>query len=241
MPRRTRPATLSRMNTRRLSALLLLLLLTACNPPAQVAPTFAVTQARQAVVMTPIISIVTLTPRPTVTPTPAPTFAFNLANVTGRWVFAVEYHFYNQPQFSDIRYNGSIELTVAEDASVSGRGRLYIVLQQPPCIPGADPASLDLAIRGTLTADSNGNAVGLLTIIPGDVALIETFTLTCSAAERRATRKMALLWPALSALDQLEIRLQFTNNSVLSTLRGLTGPSSGVIVGALASEYRLSR
>lgn len=241
MPCCVQLATLSRMNTRRLAALVLLLLLTACRPPTQVAPTFAVTQARQAVVMTPIIAIVTLTPRPTVPPTPAPTFAFNLATVTGRWVLALEYHFYNQPQFSDVRYNGSIELTVAEDASVSGSGRMFIVMQQPPCIGRAEPASLDLAVRGMLTADERGGAVGLLTILPGDPALTETFTLTCAAAERRATRKMALLWPALSTLDQLDVRLKFTSNSVSSTLRGLTGPSNGVIVGALASEYRLSR
>lgn len=217
-----------------------ILILSGCRPNA--APTAAVTQARLAVVATSVVQVVTTTPIPSPTPTKLPTLAFDTAQVQGRWQMDLDYHLYGLPYFSDIRYNGSLEVTVSQLGKVSGSGVLYPILKQAPCQAfERDGAGVEFTLTGELQPDrrTSRGVVGVLQIVPANPAVQQNLVLAC--ADRTRFQTVALLWPALAAADQLNLRLTFAPNTVITSLRGLTGPTQGSLPAVLTSEIRLNR
>lgn len=219
--------------------LLALLVLTGCNAAA---PIVAVTEARQAVVATPILIIVTSTPRPTATPLPRATLPYDISQVEGRWQAGIDYRLRGYPIFNDIRYSGSFEINVASDGTVTGSGTLYTTLDQPPCSAIArEGTNLAATLEGRLLPRAGGDVVGDLTIKPRDAAMRQTFDLTCAASDHSQRATVAILWPALDAIGQLHFPVPFKTGVVVSELRNLTGPSGGTLYGTLTTEIRLSR
>lgn len=227
------------------STFLMLAILAACLGacrPAAAPPTPAVTIARPAVVATTIIQVVTTTPIPTPTPTRPPTLAFDIAQVQGRWQMDLDYHLYGLPYWSDIRYNGSLEVNISERGVVSGKGTLYPILSQAPCQAfERDGAGVEFTLTGTLQPDrlTARGVVGLLQIVPANPEVRQNLVLAC--ADRARFRTVALLWPALAAANQLNLRLTFAPNTVITSLRDLTGPTQGSLPAVLTTEIRLNR
>src|SRR5579864_7661853 len=112
-----------------ISLVLVTLVLSACIPRPAPAPT--ATPVTVVVPPTPIIVL----PSPTVprAPTSTPTLSPGVSNLMGSWVLNLNYRIIGYPEFSDIRYVGSLPLNVGIDGSLSGSGLIYTTLVQPPC------------------------------------------------------------------------------------------------------------
>jgi hypothetical protein len=207
------------------------------------APTpIPVTIAAQPVVLTPIIQVVTSTPRPTVTPVPVPTLPYKLEDYTGGWLMQINYQIYNGAYWSDIRYNGGVSLNVSAVGEIQGATTLYPSLQQPPCPAFVNGSTgLPMRVEGKLDALANGTVVARLQIIPQTPNAVQDFVLACADNDHAIASRFGLLWPALEATDQLNLTIPFAPASVYTSLRNLTLASGGRLNGTITTEIRLNR
>lgn len=218
----------------------LVLLLAGCRPLAAPTPV-AVTVAARPIVITPIIQVVTSTPRPTITPSPAPTLPYDPKTYEGTWRMQINYQIYNGAYWADIRYNAGLELMVNANGEMSGEGIFYPSLQQPPCPAFINNSTgLPMKITGKL-GWVNGTVVGVLQIIPQEPKIVQDFVLACADSEHATTAKASVLWPALEATNQLNLTIPFAPATVNSSLRSLTTASGGRLYGTLTTEIRLNR
>lgn len=229
-----------------LVAVLFLLVVSACQPT----PAVNVTMARPVVVPTQVFVVVSSTPRPTITPTPAPTLAFDAARYEGHWSLNFSYRIYNGVYWSDIRYNGGMDVDVSPVGKISGTATLFTLMQQIPCqafvkenngLEFQIEGELGAPILNSLTTSSGGEAVGTIRIIPRNPNVKQAFILVCYDADRSLNEPTSLLWPALAATDQLNLQLTFTPGAVTTSLRNLYSASGGRLFGTLATEIRLNR
>lgn len=219
------------------------LVLSACKPQA-VAPTS--TPVSVIVLPTPIIVL----PSPTVPPAPTSTPALppGLSSLIGSWVLDLNYRIVGYPIYSDIRYVGSLPLTVGPDGSLSGSGLIYTTLVQPPCNAQVTAGNgAPVTISGQIESDTpavDSKASPLIadvSLIPQDSNARQTFQLICSDAALSDSRDVLILWPALTATGQLHIRFPFQLGVVLSGIRDLTLPSNETLFGILSYQVRIGQ
>jgi hypothetical protein len=222
------------------------LVVSACGPAAPSPTRGPVT------IIVPTVAIIVVPPQPTVLSTPTATLALppGVANMVGSWVLNLNYRLTGYPIYGDIRYIGSLPLTVKPDGSLSGSGMLYTTLVQPPCnaqVSAGNGAQVTLngqiEINMPTPSPGGGNVIPManLTLMPQDATATQTFQLVCSDTALSDTRDVAILWPALTAAGQLHVRFPFQQGIVLSGIRDVTAPGNGAIFGALAFQLRIGR
>jgi len=131
---------------------------------------------------------------------------------------------------------------VNDDGTLDGGGDIFTTLEQPPCNAiVTDGSDLVVSLSGQVVAGSNvgDTPTATLVITPADPAVTQSFQLDCRDARLLDKRTVALLWPSLAAIDQLQLQFPFKRGRVLTDSRNLTAPSNGTIQGTLVTQIRI--
>jgi hypothetical protein len=191
---------------------------------------------------TPVVIFATRAPPPTSTVTPTPAVAEDIRRLEGNWILTLDYQLAGYWYYSNIHYTGSLNLTVNDDGSFDGSGDIYTNIAQPPCnAVVAAGSNLTVSVSGQISA---GHSVGdtpiaVLVISPADPTGTQTFQALCRDTTLNDKRTVALLWPSLAAINQLQVQFPFKRGRVLTDSRNLTAPSGGEIPGTLTTEIRI--
>jgi hypothetical protein len=178
---------------------------------------------------------VTLTETPTATP------LFQDTDFAGRWAFDLRYELRNSTIIDDITYAGGADLSVDGDGGIAGTVSLYTTATTSRCRANLTSTdSIDAQISGKLRKLAGGDVVGDLTITPVDAAQKTTIQKLCDKAQPILLSE-PLLWPALTALDQLSLTVPFHNGISQNTVLDLTGPTAGGLHGLFTGRVQLQR
>ncbi|NLX11922.1 MAG: hypothetical protein GXY36_19925 [Chloroflexi bacterium] len=199
-------------------AVLLLAALSACGeeptatPPTPLTPVAMGTLApTQPPVVTRIVA-----PPPTFTPTPAPTLAYEVEAVAGRWILFLDLQLRNTDYVDELNYYGAAELIVDLNGTVSGQGIFEPAPFDQECdaqvLDGSPP--LNFTLTGT-TFEQDGQIWADFTLVPEQPRLVENYALVCPDFEDIRPSDRPILWPTLASLNLTRWQLALESGQMI--------------------------
>jgi hypothetical protein len=235
-----------------LSCLGLLVLLSACNgeeatpPPPQ--PNTAINQAQAADSPTPAPTrLVTLTPRPSATFTPAPTLDEALFQYEGTWGLLLRYDISESEALGNLSYSTLASITVSFDGFVSGNGSFTPTFQSPTCsVQVANIEALQYRIDGRLERASDGVYM-TLNVILENPEVAESYKRFCAdpldrTKQTESSIEGAILASLLQNGDQLTYRFNLDVGVISQTFTGdLSSLTNRQFDGQIQGQLQFSR
>lgn len=216
-----------------------LILLTGCGAPplptATPAPIVATAPPRV------VTRIVTRQPSPAPTPTPSPTPAFDTNLYQGNWALDLSYQWQGGAIFTDVRFTGTVALTINLEGQALGTVDFYPTVIQPPCVTAAlDPEPIRAVVTGALRLDTKGAVVADLTLIPNDEKQVTSLQRSCANLPETIILSEPLFWPILKATSGLQMTLPIAPYRA-AALYDLSGPTGGGLQGTLYAQVQFGR